>query len=433
MIGRGLLFCIALLTAVPAFAASRDIVTTPAGEKRVALVIGNGAYKNISPLANPPNDAQLMAQTLSAVGFELVGGKALIDADKATTERAIRDFGRALAGGAVGLFYYAGHGVQVNGANYLIPVAANVTGEADIKYELVDAGFVLDEMSNAGNRLNIVILDACRNNPFGGRGLRAVSSGLAQVTAPAGTVISYATQPGNVASDGVGGNSPYTSALADAVKMQGADLFETFNTVGLKVKQVSGGKQQPWLATSPVEGKFYFAGLPASATVTPSQNTGPTFDPRALELSFWDSIKTSANLADYKAYLEQFPTGQFAGLASLRIKDIEAASTQQTQVASAGQLVSAEGSLPGAWVLQDYGWCRNHDFQILDVTANSVNIKGSWCGTKISGGTVQGDKLTLSLKPLWPGSPSVRVGRIISPTHIEGITTDGNRFTIDKR
>ena len=254
MILRGLFFCIALVAAMPAFAASRDIISTHNSEKRIALIIGNGAYKNVSPLTNPPNDARLMAQTLSAVGFNLVGGKALIDADKATIERAIRDFGRALTSGAVGLFYYAGHGVQVNGANYLIPVAANVTGEADIKYELVDASFVLDEMSNAGNRLNIVILDACRNNPFGGRGLRAVSSGLATINAPAGTVISYATQPGNVASDGVGGNSPYTTALAAAVKMQGADLFETFNTVGLKVKQTSGGKQQPWLATSPVEG-----------------------------------------------------------------------------------------------------------------------------------------------------------------------------------
>ncbi len=261
MIRRGIFLFILLLTAMPAVAQTRDVVITGQTEKRVALIIGNAAYKNATPLVNPTNDARLMAKTLAGVGFQLIGGKPLIDADRPAIERAIRDFGNALRGGAVGLFYYSGHGVQVNGANYIIPVTANITQESDIKYELVDVGFVLDEMANAGNRLNIVILDACRNNPFGGRGLRAVSSGLAQVSAPAGTVISYATQPGNVASDGTGGNSPYTTALAAAIRMPSLDVFATFNTVGLKVKQSTSGQQQPWLATSPIEGQFYFAGL----------------------------------------------------------------------------------------------------------------------------------------------------------------------------
>jgi uncharacterized caspase-like protein len=233
--------------------------TGAAAERRIALIVGNGAYQNVAPLRNPPNDAQLMADTLKSAGFELVAGKALINIDKAALERAIRAFGQALRGGAVGLFYYSGHGVQIAGANYLVPVGANVVEELDAKFELVDAGLVLDAMANARNRLNIMILDACRNNPFGGGRFRAIAAGLSQVTAPAGTVISYATQPGDVAQDGTGSHSPYTEALATAIRQPGRDLFATFNEVGLRVKEVTQGEQQPWLATSPIEGQFFFA------------------------------------------------------------------------------------------------------------------------------------------------------------------------------
>ena len=234
------------------------IAGAQAAERRVALVIGNAAYQHVPPLDNPANDARLMAETLQSLGFSLIGGKPVIDADKTTLERAIRSFGRELHGGAVGLFYYSGHGVQINGANYLIPVGANIAEELDAKFELVDAGLVLDAMANAHNRLNIMILDACRNNPFAGRGLRAVGGGLAQVTAPAGTVISYATQPGDFARDGQGKHSPFTDALAHAIQRPGQDLFATFNDVGLRVKEATAGQQQPWLATSPIEGQFYF-------------------------------------------------------------------------------------------------------------------------------------------------------------------------------
>jgi uncharacterized caspase-like protein len=249
---------LAILLALSATAARAADTGGVAAERRVALVIGNGAYQNVAPLRNPAHDAPLMAETLSAVGFELIGGKALLNADKPALERAIRSFGQALRGGAVGLFYYAGHGVQIDGINYLVPVAANIADELDVKFELVDAGLVLDAMAIARNRLNIVILDACRNNPFGGRGLRGIGGGLAQVSAPAGTVISYATQPGDVAEDGTGRDSPYTDALSSAIRHPGLDIFATFNEVGLKVKETTGGRQQPWLATSPIEGQFYF-------------------------------------------------------------------------------------------------------------------------------------------------------------------------------
>jgi uncharacterized caspase-like protein len=254
---RWALLLSSLLTLSAAAAVTADVAAA-AAERRVALVIGNGAYQNVARLKNPANDAQLMAETLAAIGFELVGGKPLIDADKAGLERAIRSFGQALRGGAIGLFYYSGHGVQIGGINYLIPVGANVAEELDAKFELVDAGLVLDAMANARNRLNIMILDACRNNPFGGRGLRDIGAGLAQVSAPAGTVISYATQPGDVAQDGAGRHSPYTDALAAAIRHPGQDIFATFNEVGLSVKEATRGQQQPWLATSPIEGRFYF-------------------------------------------------------------------------------------------------------------------------------------------------------------------------------
>jgi uncharacterized caspase-like protein len=198
------------------------IPVSASADKRVALVVGNSAYRNVAILDNPANDAKLLADTLSSLGFTLVGGGAQLDLDKPSLDRAVQAFGSELAGADVGLFYYAGHGVQVRGENYLIPVDANPTKEADVDFQMLDANLVLRQMEGAGTRLNIVILDACRNNPFGGRGLavararetestrlRDTTGGLAQMQAPQGTLISFATQPGSVAQDGSGGNSPY--------------------------------------------------------------------------------------------------------------------------------------------------------------------------------------------------------------------------------
>jgi uncharacterized caspase-like protein len=140
-------------------------------EKRVALVVGNSNYQNVPRLDNPANDARLMADTLRALGFTIVGSGAQIDLDKASFDNAVRSFGRQLQGADVGLFYYAGHGLQVRDANYLVPVNANPVREADLDFELEEVGLVLRQMEGSGTRLNIVFLDACRNNPFGGRGL----------------------------------------------------------------------------------------------------------------------------------------------------------------------------------------------------------------------------------------------------------------------
>ncbi len=285
-----------------------------AAERRVALVLGNSAYQHAPALPNPVNDARAIALSLRQAGFDLVGGAAQLDLDKAAVERVIREFGGKLAGADVGLFYYAGHGLQVRGTNYLLPVSANLTKEADVRYELVDINLVLDEMTLAESRLNIVILDACRNNPFGGRGLRAVSSGLAQMQAPAGTIIAYATQPGAVAADGAGTNSPYTEALSQALLKPGETVFDVFNDVGVAVKRNTGGVQQPWVSTSPIEGRFYFLG---PTTVVPPPPAGTD-----KELVFWDSIKASTNPRLYEAYLRQFPQGTFAAIAEAKLAEL---------------------------------------------------------------------------------------------------------------
>jgi hypothetical protein len=234
--------------------------SSAAAEKRVALIIGNSAYQNVARLDNPRNDAMLVADTLGRLGFTLVGGGAQVDLDKPSFDAAVQRFGNQLVGADVGLFYYAGHGLQVRGTNYLVPVTANPTREADVDFQMVDVALVLRQMESAGTKLNIVMLDACRNNPFGGRGLRATDGGLAQLRAPEGTLLSYATQPGNVALDGDDGHSPYTRALVETMQKPGLDVFQIFNQVGLTVKRTTGSSQQPWVSTSPIDGSFYFSG-----------------------------------------------------------------------------------------------------------------------------------------------------------------------------
>src|ERR1700722_16602442 len=278
--------------------------STLAADKRIALVIGNSAYQNVAQLDNPKNDSSLMARTLKDLGFTLIGDGAQLNLDKAALDKAVQNFGQQLQGADVALFYYAGHGVQVRGSNYLVPVKANPTREADVVFQMVDISLVLRQMGGSGTRLNLVILDACRNNPFGGRGLRSSEGGLAQMRAPDGTLISYATQPGSVAQDGGAGNSPYTKALAVTIRRSGLDIFQTFNEVGLAVKRSTGGSQQPWVSSSPIDGSFYFVSPAVSSVsvppVTPHQQEArlaePT-DPLRLDL-VTDCDRLAANPED---------------------------------------------------------------------------------------------------------------------------------------
>ena len=186
-------------------------------ERRVALVIGNGAY-DISPLNNPPNDARDVAGALTRLGFDVVHRNNL---HRPEMLEAIIDFGISLKKGGVGLFYYAGHGVQVGDKNYLMPIGARIPSTSYVPVQAVDLDMVLAGMTDARNRLNIVILDACRNNPYP-KTIRASGAGLAAVMAPSGTVVAYSTAPGKVASDGSGANGLYTSELLR--QMDGAGI-----------------------------------------------------------------------------------------------------------------------------------------------------------------------------------------------------------------
>ncbi len=218
-------------------------------EKRVALVIGNSAYRTVPALPNPAADARLMSDTLLSLGFFVVGGGAQVDLDKASFDETLREFGKQLIGADVALFYYAGHGVETHGLNYLVPVDAHPADEGDVFMQMIGTSGILDQMEKSGTRINLVLLDACRDNPFSGHGAHSTSGGLAQMPAPVGTLISFATQPRSVSLDGVGGHSPYTRALADAMQRPGSGLFKTFNEVGLAVAKATQGQQIPWVSS----------------------------------------------------------------------------------------------------------------------------------------------------------------------------------------
>jgi hypothetical protein len=283
----------------------------PPGNRKVALVMGNAGYET-APLKNPVNDSRDIAATLRELGFEVIYRENVNQNDM---KRAIREFGERIRGGGVALFYYAGHGVQVKGSNYLVPIGARVENEADVEYECVDAGFVLAQMDSARNSMNIVILDACRNNPFA-RSFRSTSHGLAQMDAPSGTLIAYATSPGSIASDGTARNGLYTQELLKFVRMPNVSIEEVFKRVRISVRSLTQDKQTPWESSSLV-GDFYFVGDKQVADSRPLP-TQPSFDPAAVELSYWESIKNSNDPEDFKAYLEKYPNGQFANLARRR-------------------------------------------------------------------------------------------------------------------
>lgn len=269
-------FFLSALMALTAFSAAAE---------RFALVIGNGGYETAS-LANPPNDAAVTAGALRDAGFVVT---TVIDADQTEMKQKIRAFSqtvRSAGPDAVAAFYYAGHGVQVDGKNYLIPVNATISAKPDLEYETVEAQWVLDMIGASGAGLSIIILDACRDNPFRSF-TRSASRGLARMDAPRGALLSYSTAPGDVAADGAGQNSPFTEALARAIRTPGLKIEETFKQVRREVLDATGDRQLPWESTS-LTGDFYFTpggqSLPVATAVTPAPATPvpqPTPEPAA--------------------------------------------------------------------------------------------------------------------------------------------------------
>jgi uncharacterized caspase-like protein len=326
---RLILFAACWVLAAPAFA-----------EKRVALVIGNAAYKHAPALANPRNDAEAMAAALKRLKFEVIAG---VDLDEAATRRLLREFAEKLDGFGkedVAVLFYAGHGLQVNGRNYLVPVDARLERERDLDFQAVPFDFVQSLMEKT-LQTNIVILDSCRDNPLArtlARGMSTRSTlgrGLAEMRGINDTLIVYATNPGNVALDGQGRHSPFTEALLKHVEQPGLEVRHMISQVRAAVITATKGQQVPWEAASLTRQVFFAAAAPAAAAPAPTPATPAAPTPAAPtapqspgadgEIVFWQSIQNSKNAADYKAYLEKYPKGTFAELAKLRIAEIEKA------------------------------------------------------------------------------------------------------------
>jgi hypothetical protein len=291
---------------------------TARAEKRVALIIGNGAYP-MAPLRNPINDARAMAKTLNQLGFEVILRTNL--SQRGMIE-ALRDFGERLGRNGEAVFYFSGHGMQVKGRNYLIPVDADIRGEDEVPYMSLDMAQVLDKLEAARSRANIVILDACRNNPFV-RTFRSGRMGLAQMDAPVGTLIAFATAPGSEARDGDSEFGTYTRHLLQHLPTPGLQAELVFRRVREDVTAETKDRQVPWESSS-LKGDFFFNAEAAARTQQTPAAQAQNVDPATIELAFWNSIKDSTDPADFDAYLKRYPSGSFAGLARNRV----AAATQ---------------------------------------------------------------------------------------------------------
>ena len=278
---------------------------------RIALVIGNSAYPG-NELTNPANDARAMGGALRGLGFSVVE---LQDANREQMVEAVARIRASLKDKrGVGMLYYAGHGLQLDWRNYMVPVSARLSKAADVPAQAVDVNTVIEAFRGAGTRVNILVLDACRDNPFAAT---ATSKGLAPVDAPPGTFLAYATAPGNVAEDGDtdSGNGLYTQHLLQELKKPLAKIEDVFKRVRFQVRQKSQGRQIPWESTS-LEDDFYFD----ASTKPPSRReAAPTEAMLQAERSFWERIKDSGNNEDFYAYLQLFPNGTFSEQAQLKL------------------------------------------------------------------------------------------------------------------
>lgn len=286
-------------------------------EKRLALVIGNSDYR-FSPLVNPVNDATDMARVLKQNGFEVI---LKLNANQKQMQQSINLFGRKLAkNGGTGLFYFAGHGIQIKGRNYLIPIGATLESESDVEFEAVDAGRILGKMEDAENNLNIVVLDACRNNPFA-RSFRSAKQGLAKMDAPTGSLIAYATAPGSIAADGEARNGLYTKYLLKYLNQPQLEIEDLFKQVRIAVVEESNKQQVPWESSSLI-GDFVFSINATNVTINTDNRTPRTDDNLSPEDEYWALIRNSSDPLDFSSYLEQFKNGKYHALAELKLRKL---------------------------------------------------------------------------------------------------------------
>jgi len=302
-------------------------------DRRVAFVVGNGAYKNVAQLPNPPVDAKAMAAVLRNVGFEVVEGTNLTR-DK-MTERLL-EFGKKAQGADVAVFFYAGHGIAISGTNYLLPIDADIKSEMDVKLgAAINIDLTLDQtMSDA--KVKLVFLDACRDNPFAAKiksnaSTRSVSvqSGLAEMKSGEGTLIAFATGPGQTALDGQEGtNSPFTRALIANLTTPGVEIQQAMTKVRAQVNEETNKGQLPWGHTNLI-GSVYLnpVAAPAAGAAAPSSSApaavASTSSGSDVEVEFWRSVRESNKPEELNAYLTSYPNGQFKSLALARIASLE--------------------------------------------------------------------------------------------------------------
>jgi hypothetical protein len=311
------------LTMLIALMATLSPVTAAQSQgKRVALVIGNSAYENTPTLANPKNDADDMAAVLQTLGFEVIKG---VDLKKAEMERSIRDFASALVGAEMGLFFYAGHGLQVGGVNYLVPTDAVLTTASALDFEMVRLELIQRTMESE-TQTNVIMLDACRDNPLSRNLARALGTrsasigrGLGQFDAGVGTLISFSTQPGNVALDGSGRNSPYTGALVKYLATPAEDLTYVLIRVRNDVISSTASRQVPWDQHA-LRQPIYLSGRGAAGGPMPQAEKVPERDEIAQA---WAATKDSTSIAVLQAFAERYGQTVYGEMAAARIAELQ--------------------------------------------------------------------------------------------------------------
>ena len=367
------------------------IAVAPAAQadKRAALVIGNAAYQNTTQLKSPKNDATDMAAALARLGFDVVDG---IDLDKRSMERTMRQFTQKLAHADVALFYFAGHALQSGGQNYLMPVDARLRSEGDVDFETVPLVLLLRQMERDA-KTSIVLLDACRDNPLARTLARSLSTrssqigqGLAEIKAGVGTLVGLSTQPGSIALEGEGRNSPYATALLQHVEAPGKDVGGVLVAVRNDVLHATAGRQVPWEFTGLTEEVFFkqpavAAPAPPSALRPP---TLPTMEPaldydKEMEIAFWNAVKASKSPAVLQTYLERFPRGTFAGLAEVMIGQLKRA--EATPAPSRVASLPTEPQPTAAPASSPQGLARALQSELKRVGCDPGSLDGNW-GTK---------------------------------------------------
>lgn len=311
-------------------------------DKRVAFVVGNGAYRNVAALPNPAIDAKSMARLLRNVGFEVVEGTNLTR-DRMTEK--LLDFGKKAEGADVALFFYAGHGIAVNGTNYLLPVDSDLKSEMDVKLgAAINVDVTLEQTMNDA-KVKLVFLDACRDNPFAAkiRSARAtrsanVQTGLAEMKSGEGTLIAFATGPGQTALDGEAGtNSPFTRALMANIATPGIEIQQAMTRVRAQVNEETGKNQLPWGHTN-LTGTVYLNQAAALAATAETANAAAPAGPASeVELEFWRSIKDSSKTEELNAYLVNYPNGTFKSIALARIAALQDGPSTATRNLSTGE------------------------------------------------------------------------------------------------